>query len=125
VGQGHVAELFGKKTAYEGCIRCEGRADVVRLQEFDLPDPRLAGAGAPDEGDVALVAPVEDFFYCRFAVHVKNNWFSADIKGTGEGGAGWSVPPHDRRKSRPRPAARTASRTAATAKKAVSAYRFA
>ncbi len=85
---GDIAEPFGKKTAYEGRIRCEGRADVVRLQELDLPDPRLAGAGAPDEGDVALVAPVENFFYCRFAVHVKNSWFSADIKGTGGGGAG-------------------------------------
>ena len=86
MGQGNIAELLGEKAPDEGRIRREGRADVVRLQEFYLPDLRFAGAGAPDEGDVTLVAPVEDFFYCRFAYHLKNSWFSADIKGTGEGG---------------------------------------
>lgn len=44
------------------------------LQEGYLPDSGPAGAGAPDEGDVALVAPVENFFYCRFAYHLENGW---------------------------------------------------
>jgi len=78
--QGDIAELPGKKAPDEGHIRREGRADVVRLQERDLADSGSAGAGAPDEGDVALVAPVEEFFHCGFAYHLKNSWLLADIK---------------------------------------------
>ncbi|KAF5049219.1 hypothetical protein DSECCO2_442100 [anaerobic digester metagenome] len=72
--QGDVAELFGKQAPYESHIRRKGRADVIGLQEGYLPDSGPAGAGAPDEGDVALVAPVENFLYCRFAYHVRNSW---------------------------------------------------
>ena len=64
--QGDIAELRGKKAPDKGHIRCQCRADIIWLQERDLPAPGTARAGAPDEGDVAVVAPVENLFYCRF-----------------------------------------------------------
>ncbi len=80
VRQGNIAELFGEEAPDEGHVRRESGTDVVRLQERYLPDARSAGAGAPDKGYVTLVAPVEDFFYGRFADHVKNNWLLQTLR---------------------------------------------
>ena len=61
-----LAELFGKEAPDEGHIRCQSGSEVVGLLEPNLPAPGAACACAPDEGDVAAIAPVENLFYRRF-----------------------------------------------------------
>ena len=44
----------------------QGRADIVRLQEGDGPAFGSAPAAPPDQGDIAVIAPVQGFLDGRF-----------------------------------------------------------
>ena len=65
-----VPEPFADEVFYKCHIRGKRRPYVVRLEEFDLPAIRTAGAGPSYQRDVAPVAPVEDLFYRRLVRHI-------------------------------------------------------
>jgi hypothetical protein len=67
----NFAKAMVHKVRNERNIRCHGRADIVRLEEFDLFTLIAARTPLGDQRDIAVLTPVEDLFYRRFAHHTQ------------------------------------------------------
>ncbi len=70
-GQGDIAELFAYEPPDQGCVRRKRRAEVVGLEEIDLPSFPAARTALRDQRDVARITPVQDLLDRRFTHHTR------------------------------------------------------
>jgi hypothetical protein len=73
------------KLFYERGIFCKCRADIVWLEQPDLPSVLTARTTLPDQRDVAVITPVKDLFD-RWLAHHTHRWGGSGDKRNDCGG---------------------------------------